>query len=167
MKTNFKPKFYIVCALLLCCVAIGWYGIYFLNTNEILMDSGPMPPSTKAIFTVLTGAVVISWTVSLLALIRQICVGCAFRMDENGIHTTATAIMVLAFIFVVPVKTIPYDAIEQISENGGILSIRLDKSKIKVAPIFRLLVNKEYHFFFGYTSATQANIREMLDRFKK
>ena len=167
-KAKLNLKFYIVSALLLCLVLFIWYGIYFLNTNEIRMeDNSPMDSETKALFTVLMSLVCFSWTMSLLTLIRQIILGCAFHMDEAGIHTTATAVMVFAFIFVIPIKTIPYDAIVQVSEDNGILSIKLDKSKIAVLPILRLFARKEYHFFSGFTKETQSEIKHVLEQFIK
>ena len=86
-------------------------------------------------------------------------------MDNDGIHTTATAVMVLAFIFAIPIKTIPYDAIVQVSEVNGILSIKLDKSKIAVLPILRLFVRKEYHFFSGFTKANPSELKQILYQF--
>jgi len=93
--------------------------------------------------------------------------GYAFRIDENGIHDTATAIMILAFIFVVPIRRIPYNAIQQISEENGILTIRIDKSKIQVVPFLKPFVRKEYHFFSGFTKEKVENIKETLNDFMK
>ena len=165
-KARLNLKFYIVSVLLLCLVLFVWYGIYFLNTNEILMeDNTPMDSGTKGLFTALMSIVAVSWTMSFLALVRQIVSGIAFCMDDDGIHTTATAVMVLAFIFVVPIKTIPYDAIVQIYEDNGILSIKLDKSKISTLPILKLFVGKEYRFFSGFTKENSSEIKQMLTQF--
>ena len=52
-KAKLSLKFYIVSFLLLGIVAFGWYGIYFLNTNEILMeDNTPMDIQIKIILTI-------------------------------------------------------------------------------------------------------------------
>ena len=128
MTTEFKAKlnlkFYIVSILLLGIVALGWYGLCFLNTNEILMeDNTPMDSQTKTLFSIAIGTVVLSWTFSFVTLIRQMLCGYAFMIDENGIHTTSTAINVLAFIFVVPIRTIPFSAIERVSKDDGVLTL--------------------------------------------
>ena len=128
-------------------------------------DNRAMDSGIKALFTVLTRLVGFSWTMSLFTLVRQIFAGFAFCMDNDGIHTTATAVMVLAFIFVVPVKTIPYDAIVKVYEDNGILSIKLDKSKIAISPILRMFVRKEYHFFSGFTKENSSEIKQMLNQF--
>ena len=168
MKARLNLKFYIISIVMLCLVVFVWYGIYFLNSNEILMeDNTPMDAGTKSLFTVLMSMIAISWTASLLTLIRQMLLGFAFRIAENGIHDTATAIMILAFIFVVPIRRIPYNAIQQISEENGILTIRIDKSKIQVVPFLKPFVRKEYHFFSGFTKEKVENIKETLNDFMK
>ena len=165
-KAKLNLKFYIVSVLLLCFVLFVWYGIYYLNANEILMeDNTPMDSGTKGLFTALMSLVAVSWTMSFFALVRQIVAGIAFCMDNDGIHTTATTVRVLAFIFVVPIKTIPYDAIVQIHEDNGILSIKLDKSKISALPILKSFVGKEYHFFAGFTKENSSEIKQMLNQF--
>lgn len=167
-KARLNTKFYIVSVLLFCLVVFVWYGIYFINTNEILMEGDtPMDAGTKAIFTVLISIIALSWTVSLAVLIRQAIIGSAFCMDESGIHSTATAIMLLAFIFVTPIKTIPYSAITQVSDEVGILTLKLDKSKVEVLPIFRFLVRGEYHFFCGFTKEKQEDIKQALEQLMK
>ena len=43
MKARLNLKFYIIFIVMLCLVVFVWYGIYFLNSNEILMeDNTPM-----------------------------------------------------------------------------------------------------------------------------
>ena len=168
IKAKLNLKFYFVFLLMFCLVAFVWYGIYFLNSNEILInDNTPIDAETKLLFTVILSIIAVSWTISLLTLMRQMILGYAFCIDEGGIHNTATAIMILAFIFVVPIKRIPYNAIQQLSEENGILTIRIDKSKIQVIPFLKPFVRKEYHFFSGFTKEKVENIKETLNDFMK
>ena len=128
LNAKLSLKFYIVACLLLFMVIFGFYGIYFLNANEILLENNtPMDPDSKLILTIFMSVIVLSWTLSMLTVIRQIILGSAFRIDANGIHSTATATIVLAFIFVVPVKQIPYEAILEVSEENGILTVTASK----------------------------------------
>lgn len=167
-KAKLSLKFYIVSFLLLGIVAFGWYGIYFLNTNEILMeDNTPMDVQTKIMFTIVISAAVLSWTFSLFTLIRQAIFGYAFMIDENGIHTTATAINVLAFIFVIPIRTIPFSAIEKVSEDNGVLTLYIDKTKIDIIPILRTLARKKYHLFSGFTVEKQDIIKAEIEKYIK
>ena len=168
LKAKLSLKFFIIACLLLGIVVLGWYGVYFLNANEILMeDDTPMDLGTKMTMTILISLVVLSWSLSLVTVIRQMLLGCAFCIDENGIHNTATVILVLAFVFVVPVKLIPYDAIERINEENGVFSILIDKCKIQALPILKPFIRKEYHFFSGLTKEKTENIREILNKFVK
>ena len=113
-KLNFK--FYLVALVFLGIVVLGWYGIYFLQTKEILMENGePMEATTKIVFTVLGTLIVLSWTFSFLMVLIQAIRGYGFYMDEDGIHNTATVLVFLSFVFVVPIKEIPYSAIVALS----------------------------------------------------
>ena len=168
IKARVSLKFYIVSFVLLALVVFVWYGIYFLNANEILMEDGaPMDSTTKMIFTVLMGLIAFSWSVSSLILIRQMLLKYAFVMDEDGIHNTVTAILILAFIVIVPVKLIPYDAVLYTKEEDGILTAKLDRTKCVTSPIFKPFVRNEYHFFSGFTSEKQENIKNTLDKYVK
>ena len=150
-KAKLNAKFYIVFILLLGIVILGWYGIYFLNANEILTeDNLPIDNNTKLILSVAMSAVVLSWSVSVFTLIRQIILNSAFSLDDEGIHYTATATNILAFIFIVPVKKIPYDAIDKICEENGVLTLFINKQKVDTFIIFRPFVRKKYHLFSSF-----------------
>ena len=168
-KAKLNLKFYIVSILLLGIVVFGWYGgVYFLNTNEILMeDNTPMDSQTKMLFTIAIAIVVLSWTFSFFTLIKQMLFGYAFMIDENGIHNTATAINVLAFIFVVPIRTIPFSAIEKVSEDDGILTLHINKSEIDMIPFLRVFARKKYHLFSGFTVENRDIVKTELEKYIK
>ena len=168
-KAKLNLKFYIVSILLLGIVVFGWYGgVYFLNTNEILMeDNTPMDSQTKMLFTIAIAIVVLSWTFSFFTLIKQMLFGYAFMIDENGVHNTATAINVFAFIFVVPIRTIPFSAIEKVSEDDGILTLHINKSEIDMIPFLRVFARKKYHLFSGFTVENRDIVKTELEKYIK
>ena len=163
-----NAKFYIVSALLLCIVVLGWYGVYFPNESEILMEDGtPMDDNTKLAISIIIGVVASSWTLSLVFLMRQMVLAKAFSLESDGIYHTLTLMYVFAFLFVIPVRKIPYEAIEKIEEDDGILTLHIDKNKIDVCPILRIFVNKRYHLFAGFTKETQETVKMKLERYIK
>lgn len=167
-KAKLNIKFYIVSILLLGIVVLGWYGLYFLIANEILMeDNMPMDNQTKLLLIVITAAAVLSWTFSFFVLIKQALFGYGFMIDKRGIHTTATAVNVLAFIIVVPIRTIPFYAIKKVSEEDGVLTLQIDKEKIDVNPFFRSFVSKKYRLFSGFTVEKQDVIKAELKKHKR
>lgn len=163
-KARLGMKFYIAAFLLFCLTALGWYGVYFLNSNVIYTDGSQMDGAAKTVLSAAIGAVLLSWTFSLIAMIRQIITGHAFTIDGSGIGSTVTAFMFLAFIFVVPVKNIPYSAIEKITVDKGITTLRLKKREIKTNPALLPFLPKEFHFFAGYTAEPQDLIKAVFDR---
>ncbi len=163
-KAKFNAKFYIAFVLLLGCVILGWDGLYFLNANEILTeDNTPMDPTTKLLFSVAVGAIVLSWTVSLMAMIRQLLIGRGFALEKDGICCTLSASMFLAFVFVIPIRKIPYEAIERVCEENGTLTLLINKKKVDTLWIFRPFVSKRYHLFSGFTTETQERIKAELN----
>ena len=170
-KAKLNVKFFIFSILLLAGVVLGWYGVYFMNANEILMeDNTPMNAKTKLFFTVAESLILLSWTLSFFTLVRQALFGYAFALDENGIHTTATAIIVLAFVFVIPIRTIPFSAVEKVTEDDGVFTLHIEKAKIDIIPILRIFARKRYNLFSGFTVEKQdvikANLKSILNKIK-
>lgn len=157
-------KYYICTVLLAGFSAFGWYGIYFLNANTVLIENAPMSDSTKILFTSLMAAIILSWTLSFFVMLRQIIIGKAFVLDKSGIHNTVSATGLLAFIFIVPVKYIPYSAIQSIEKHKKSVTITIDKSKVTTTSVFRPLVRKNYNFFNEFTTAKTDDIYEYLPK---
>ena len=158
-KLNFK--FYLVALFLLAFTALGWYGIYFLQTQEILMENGePMEMTTRIVFTVLGTLVVSSWSFSSLVLFVQAVRGYGFYMDEDGIHNTVTALAFLAFVFVVPIKEIPYSAVIKTVEQRRFVTLILDKSKLRMSSFLNMFAQQEYHFFHTFIREKTEKVQE-------
>ena len=167
MKAKLSARFYIIACVLLGMVALGWYGVKFILTNDVMLGDEPMDSGTKTVIALLIGVIVSSWTLSLFAMIRQIFIGHAFLMDEEGIHSTATASLVFSLLFVVPVKLIPYSAIRRVFEDDGVLTAEIDKSNLPVLPIFKLFIRREYHFFSKFAKTQEKEIKAALDKYMK
>ena len=167
----FKPrlslKIYVAFCLLAVIVAIGWYGAYFISVNEILTeDNTPMDGGTKSFFISVICLASLSWSVSLMTVLRQMILGYAFFIDKKGIHSTATASLFLAFIFIMPVKLIPFEAIVSLNMRDGILTARINKDKICASPLFKPFIRSEYHFFSGFTKSSASDIRAAVESFR-
>ncbi len=160
-KAKLNLKFYLVALVLLGAAALGWYGIYFLQTHEILMENGePMEATTRVVFSVLGTLIVSSWTLSFLTILVQALRGYGFYMDEDGIHNTATAVVFLSFIFVVPIKEIPYSAVVKTVEKRGVVTLILDKSKLRMSAFLNMFAQQEYHFFHTFTKAKTEEVQD-------
>lgn len=157
-------KFYIIAILLFAIVLFGWYGTYSIATSEVVIG---MNSKTKSFLILLFCLIIGTWTLSLFTVIRQGIMGYAYYMDKNGIHSTATGIIVFSLIFVIPVGCIPYDAILEVIEQEKDLYIKIDKSKINVSPILKPFVRSEYHFFSAMTTVKLNETKAALKNFMK
>ncbi len=165
-SSKLNTKFYIISILLCVFTALCWCMVYSFFSSEILIEN-KTPSNEEKCFFILLCIVLISWTISSFSLLRQIISGYAFCMDENGIHSTSTAIIIFSLVFVIPVRTIPYSSIERIEEEKGALTLILKKSEIDVFPPFRLFMPKRYHLFYGFTMEKHEIIKKELNRFIK
>ena len=172
MKAKLNARFYIAAVLLFVFVAIAWYGVYFLMTNDISVgeDSVPMNGTEKNVLAVISTLVGLSWTFSLVTVLGIAARGCGFIMDESGIRSTASITVFLAFIFIVPIKHIPYHALSEITLRGDdaarrMITARLDKEKAGIPLLLRPLVPDEYHFFAYYTTAKTDEIMTELKKY--
>ena len=163
-EARLNLKFYISSLFLLGLVAFGWYGLYFLNANEILMDDAPMDRETKMFFSAVIFLVISSWTLSLFTVFRQWLSGLAFYMDNEGIGSTATAVNIFTFIFIVPIRKIPYSAIKRISQENGMLILHINKNNVDIIPLLRIFVRTKYHLFYSFTSASNDEITAELKK---
>lgn len=158
-------KLWVVFFLLTGATALGWYGVWFLNTHPIRMeDDALMDPGTKLLFSLVMGVVVLSWTVSWGVLLRQLLGGTAFTLEADGIHGTVIAQMRFALILVMPVRRIPYGAIRRVEVEEGMTVLHLDTALVE-APLGRRLLAREYHLLHGFTKETPEEIRAALARF--
>ncbi len=164
-KAKLNARFYIMIVVLAALVFFGWYfGVYFLNTNEILMEDGtPMTARTKLFFTVAESLIIGSWTLSLFTVIRQAIRGYAFELTENSISHTFLVIIPLAFIFVLPIKHIPFSAITRVTIENGITTLHLNKSKLPVCRLCRWLIPSQYQLCAGYIT----DQKEWVERFNE
>jgi hypothetical protein len=168
MKAKLSFSFYLVSLLLIGITVFAWYGALFMNTEVITDENGqPLDDATCTALTAIICAVAFTWTVSSLTVIRQMLHGYAFYLDEVGIHNTASGLILFAFIFVIPIKLIPYSAITDMYVKDNTLTVTIDKSKIKAIPPLKLFVRREYHFFNGFTKLEANELRAMIEGYMK
>lgn len=163
MEVKLNKKYYIVTVLMTTLVIFVWYGIYFLNTNQVMIEDEPMTNNETIAFTIMFAAVAVTWTLSFISMVRQIFLGYAFSMDTDGIYNTLNGIILFAFIFVIPVRRIPFSAITGVSKRDGQLVVSVDKSQVAAFPIFRPFIRCEYHFCQGFCQADMAAVETFLN----
>ena len=164
-EPKLKPIFYILCVLLCALVVFGWYGVYFLNANEIMMEGEPISSDLKSFVTALFSVIVGSWTLSLFTVVRQAIRGYAFSLDETGICNTCMGIMVFSFIIIIPVSCIPYSAILYLSEKDGEPVVRVKKREVVLPFVLRPFVRSEYFFLYRLCGAKADELKGRLEKY--
>ena len=168
VKAKLSFSFYFVALLLIGITVFAWYGALFMNTEVITDENGqPLDDATSTAFTAIICAVAFTWTVSSLTVIRQMLFGYAFLIDENGIRNTASGLILFAFIFIIPIKLIPYSAITDMYVKESSLVITIDKTKIQAIPPLKIFIRKEYHFFSGFTKVDANRLCTMIKGYMK
>ncbi len=169
--------------LLLFSASLGWFYVFKMITGDIgIGDEGEiMSLFEKSLFISALAIVLLSWTFSLITIIRIMIRRYAFKADINGLHNIATLRVFFALIFVVPVKFVPYSAIKNKAEVHfssawervtGIktkgkkrTALILNKKSIKMPRFMRFFVKNSFLLFDGYTIEKQGEIIEKLNSY--
>lgn len=159
-----NAKYHIFTTALGGLCVFGWYGVIFFCTNTILMGDEPITGNEKLVMTVIMTVFILSWTVSFVTMLVQIFKRKAFTIDKSGVHDTLSLTVFLAFIFVVPIKEIPTAAIKNIQKTDGITNLVLDKSKVRINPIFRPFMKKSYNLMYGFTNVKYDSFKDYLTK---
>ncbi len=114
-------------------VVLGFSMITDSNTAAA-EDEGPL-----AWIFIVVGTV---WVISAMTMILQIFFykKSGLKLSKEGISDTLVFMNILAFYFVMPVKFIPWDAINSISEEKGVLVAVVDTSKVDASGMAKLLL---------------------------
>lgn len=166
-EPKLKPVFYILCILLCALVVFGWYAIYFLNTNVIMMEDVPMSSDMRTIMTVLLSVIVGTWTFSLVTAVTQAVRGYAYSLDETGICNTLMGIMIFSLIIVIPIKCIPYTAIAEFTTKDGEPVAKVRRKEVVVPFILRPFVRGEYFFLYRLSRTDFDELKGHISRHRK
>ena len=163
-EPKLKPLFYILCIVLCALVILGWYFVYAMSTDVIMMEDEPMPSDMKAVLTGMFSFIIGTWSLSLVTVIIQAVRGYAYSLDETGICNTCMGIMIFSLIIVIPVKCIPYTAIADFSLNMGEPVAKINKKDVEVSFLLRPFVRGEYYFLYRLSCTNVDKLKERISR---
>ena len=164
-KARFSKMFYIMLVFLVLGSAMCSFALFSVLSGRVVLEGIQHNESAMLILKLLLFMVTLSWVLSCVSAVSQAIKGYAFVIAEEGITSTVTMLRAFAFIFVVPVKNIPYSAIKEIEEKNGYLVAVLDKDEIDVSPFLKPFVSKQYSFFLSYTADKPDEIKKRLSKY--
>ena len=143
---------FLICliALLLILILVGRVTWSWLN-DGITMEDGTDPGIGLDVVMCIALVISLSWLWSAIVMFRQLVKhGCrAFTVTEEGIENTLTFVILFAFIFVLPVKKIPWDNITYADDED--CYIRARRKDIEAGFLAKTIVAvKGYSFCNGF-----------------
>ena len=148
-KLNAKTIICLV-ALLLVLALVGRVTWMWLN-DEIVDEREPGTAVSLNVMMPIALIVASSYLWSALVLLRQYLVhgGKAFTLTENGIENTLTFVIIFAFVFVLRVKCIPWDAVTYADAEN--IYIRAKRKRIRAGFLAKTIVGvKGFLFCHGF-----------------
>ncbi len=128
--------------------------VYMLLSGQVIDENGESFDGILAIIpSILIIIVCSTYLRTVLSLLKNVIKykGKAFTIDNNGIHNTLTYINFLAFIFVLPIKFIPWSAVSYVDMSGGPMYIRVKVKECKMSLLAKLVVGiKGYAFCYTF-----------------
>jgi len=100
---------------------------------------------------------------SVFVLLRQITKfnNTAFTVDHEGIHDTFISVTIFAFILILPVKLIPWNAVKEIKNDDGDLSLEINRKEVVASPVAKIILG-----IFGYNFC-RSSIKDLEESEKK
>jgi len=154
IERKFNLKVYFFIAFFGFVLFMAGKAVYMLLNGDITDESGETLTGALAVIpSVLIILVCSTYLITVLSLLKNVIKykGNAFVIDDKGIHNTLTFINFLAFVFVVPVKFIPWSAVSYVDMSGGPMHIRVKVRECKMSLLAKLVVGiKGYSFCYSF-----------------
>lgn len=136
--------YYIAMIGLGAVVALGMEVVYMLANGKVQYEGGPMPQTEANILAIVMAIILITYAISALSMLMHLIAfkGAAMEVTEEGIENTLTAIVILAFVVVLPVKKIPWNAMtrtKNADKDMGI-HVKVDKELVEAAPAAKMIL---------------------------
>ena len=147
MKGKLNKGYWLFFAVLLAvaCAAI-WFACQLIG-GGVMTENGPMDKNESLFLGIGVLLIALSWLWSAFVMLSYCVKGVGFVMDENGISQTFVGIVLLAFMVMLPVKQIPWDAVVAVTKDeNGALKLKLQTGKVKAPFLAKLILKMGYSF---------------------
>lgn len=151
----FNKLFYVALILLILLIGLIAFTFFKLITGNIIDgDTGKvLKLKDELSFVIPIGIISITWLISLIIMLRQkFKFNYAFTISDEGIHNCLLGGIFFAFIFIIPIKFIPW---KNINNKGNRLVINI-KELENMSLFSRLIIRLyEINLLFLYTKVDE------------
>ena len=137
-----KGVFAVMIIIALAVIGAAYASFLIINNEVTYEDGEPLPLVIRVLICTLLGIVSFGYVISCIRFLNHIVKHgkTAFKISEQGIHDTVILLNVLAFVFVVPVKFIPWSEITYAEKIGEMVYIRAKVKKIKTSLLGKIII---------------------------
>ena len=160
-------RFWFFYILLFGTLLLGLRAISMLLTGQVSLEDEPMPPAFAWIMSILFAIPLSSYLYSVVVMTKQLIrhQATALTITEQGIENTLTFVYLFAFVFVIPVKLIPWNSVKYWDGEETPHYIRVKVSCIH-APMLAKLILWIRGYMFCHSFCNPAVTCEEIARYK-
>ncbi len=160
-------RFWFFYLLLLGTLLLGLRAISMLLTGQVSLEDEPMSPAYAWIMSILFAFPLSTYLYSVITMTKQLIChqATALTVTEQGIENTLTFVYLFAFVFVFPVKLIPWNSVKYWDDEETHPYIRVKVSRID-APLLAKLILWIRGYMFCHSFCTPAVTCEEIARYK-
>jgi len=160
-------RFWFFYIFLLGILLLGIRAISMLVAGQVTLEDEPMSPVFAWVMSMMLSIPLSSYLYSVITMTKQL-IGhqkTALTITEEGIENTLTFVYLLAFVFVVPVKCIPWCSVTYWDDEDKHPYIRVKVGQIHASPLAKLILWVR-GYMFCHSFCTPAVTCEEIAKYK-
>lgn len=145
-------RYYFFLTFFIGVVLLGMRVIFMLLAGRISDENGQLTKTISYGLAIMIGIVLSTHVLTVFNLLKQIILhkGSVVTLSDYGIENTVVFINLFAFMIVVPVKIIPWEAVTYYDEDYNPY-IRVDVTEVECGGVAKLLLKVlGYHFCLSF-----------------
>ena len=129
---------------------IGGKAVFMLFAGQVTMEDGTIDLLFNRVMAVALSVVLLTYLITVINLVKFLVLhrGCGLSITYQGIENTAVFINVLAFVLVLPVKLIPWEAVTYVDDEAAYIRVN---TKFIQAGFLAKLILKIFGFNFCHS----------------
>ena len=135
-------RFWFFYVFLLLTLLLGLRAISMLLTGQVSLEDEPMPPAFAWIMSIMLSIPLSTYLYSIITMTRQLIrhQGTALTITNEGIENTLTFVYLFAFVFVFPIKLIPWGSVKYWDDEESHPYVRVKVGQVKTPLLAKLIL---------------------------